>query len=241
MLAAVWGRGQEFVREAPLADPAEVKRQITEIKSSGVYFDTTRDASASWLQNSSRNFWEMMKKLFDREVPNLPQINMPRAGVSPSLIASILYGILGVVLVFVIYHLVRTVRIKRGLKRRASALLEEDEPERSLDEWLALSEQLAAEGDYRRAVRCLYLACLLKFDEHRVARFDRSQTNWEHLARIQTSPTRPSDLDFKPATQAFDRIWYGYRDEGQRDVERFRAWYLEFKGQLEARRKEVPA
>jgi hypothetical protein len=69
------------------------------------------------------------------------------------------------------------------------------------------------------------LACLLRFDEHGVARFDRGQTNWEHLARVEASPKRPPSLDFRRATQAFDRIWYGFQCLGAPDVADFRGWY----------------
>ncbi|HWA84414.1 MAG TPA: DUF4129 domain-containing protein, partial [Fimbriimonadaceae bacterium] len=101
----------------------------------------------------------------------------------------------------------------------------DDEPERTLDEWLELSSSYERDGKYREAVRALYLACLLKFDERNVARFLRSQTNWEHLARIETSPKKPAGLDFRTPTQAFDRIWYGYKVRGPIDVAEFRAWY----------------
>jgi hypothetical protein len=128
------------------------------------------------------------------------------------------------VIAFLVFALKRFVWSKR-LERKAKALLDEDEPERTLDEWLELADRLERQGKYREAVRCLYLACLLKIDEARIARFERSQTNWEHLARIEASPARPSDLEFREPTRAFDNIWYGMRVNGSEDVMRFRAWY----------------
>jgi hypothetical protein len=124
----------------------------------------------------------------------------------------------------VVYAINRFSWSKR-LERRAKALLDEDEPERSLDEWLEMADKLEREGKYREAVRSLYLACLLKIDEARIARFERSQTNWEHLARIEASPRRPAELEFREATMAFDHIWYGMRVDGSTDVMRFRNWY----------------
>ncbi len=104
-------------------------------------------------------------------------------------------------------------------------MLDEDEPERTLDEYLELADKLVSEQRFREAVRCLYLACLLRLDEERVIRFHRGQTNWEHLARFESSPKRPPGLDLRSPTQAFDLIWYGMRPTGLEDVEKFRQWY----------------
>jgi hypothetical protein len=143
----------------------------------------------------------------------------------PTFLMYFVWFLLGAaVLAFIIYAL-RFVSFGKLKKRKAKAMLDEDEPERTLDEWLAMAESFEREGRYREAVRALYLACLLKFDERNVARFVRSQTNWEHLARIEDSPRRPVSLDFRSATQAFDRIWYGHKVRGSEDVVDFKAWY----------------
>jgi hypothetical protein len=75
-------------------------------------------------------------------------------------------------------------------------------------------------------VRCLYLACLLRLDDAGVARFDRSETNWEHLYRIERSPSKPTGLGFRAPTIAFDRVWYGHNVRGLSDVHEFRMWYV---------------
>ncbi len=143
--------------------------------------------------------------------------------------------VLGLLLAGFLIFAVCQFRWRRGLRRRAAALLEESEPERTPDGWLERGEGLAAEERYREAVRCLYLACLLRFDEHGVARFERHETNWEHLVRISTSPKLPAALDFRPPTAAFDRIWYGQRVRGRGDFDAFRAWYSQIVSALEAR------
>ena len=153
---------------------------------------------------------------------NVNAPNVPSVG--PWLIPAF-YVILGLGLVaFLVFALNKFAWSKR-LERRAKALLDEDEPERTVDEWLEMADRLERDGKYREAVRCLYLASLLKIDEARIARFERSETNWEHLARIESSSTRPAGLQFREPTKAFDQIWYGMRVNGSEDVMRFRAWY----------------
>lgn len=69
--------------------------------------------------------------------------------------------------------------------------------------------QLSADtGDYRTAVRYLYLSALLSLDDRDLLRFDRSKTNREYLRSVADSefaPTLHSVID------VFDRVWYGFR------------------------------
>ncbi len=70
------------------------------------------------------------------------------------------------------------------------------------------AERDAAQGDFRNAVRYLYLSALLSLDERDLLRFDRSKTNREYLRSIAGSefaPTLHSVID------VFDRVWYGFR------------------------------
>ena len=70
------------------------------------------------------------------------------------------------------------------------------------------AETLAGGGDYREAVRYLYLSTLLSLDEKGMLRFDRSKTNREYLRQVSGSdfaPTLGSVID------VFDRVWYGFQ------------------------------
>ncbi|MCG9895536.1 MAG: hypothetical protein MH204_08680 [Fimbriimonadaceae bacterium] len=117
-------------------------------------------------------------------------------------------------------------------RRRAGGLLEDDEPDRSADEWLGEADRLAAAGRHREAVRGLFLASLLRLDEAKIASFRRGETNWEHCRRIMDSRSRPESLEFRSITREFDRIWYGMKVKGQPDVDRFRSFYQELLVQI---------
>jgi hypothetical protein len=204
---------------------------ITKIKSSPLYTDKTEKKGSNWLQKAAKNFMNLFKSPNKVDLPdmNLRKIQLP-------FLLPLTYGILAILLAVFIYYVAREFSIKRRLRRAAATVLEEDEPMRTLDEWLEQADQLEREGRYREAVRCLYLACLLKFDEADVARFIRTQTNWEHLARIKKSPTLPPDIQFEQPTRDFDHIWYGYRVKGASDVAQFRSVYTNLKFILEGRR-----
>lgn len=194
-------------------------------KSNPLYRDDDKEKQGgNWLAKAYEKLGEALQKLLNRNGPDLPNIR-PSAPFFGSWLIYLMWGVLGLALAACLYLAIRHFSWKAKLKRKATSLLGEDEPERSLDEWLNLADQYEREGKYREAVRSLYLACLLKFDEYRVARFDRGQTNWEHLERIRSSPKMPTGLDFLAPTRAFDRVWYGMIVEGKPDVDRFRNWY----------------
>lgn len=195
---------------APALNPKQV---VSDAKQTLGYHDPGIQQQANWLMDA-------LSRL--RFQP--PNIRAPKAS-APSWLIPVVWVLLGIVIIVAIYFGAKAINWKRALRRKARAVLEEDEPERTLDEWLQEADRLAALGKYREAVRGLYLACLLKLDEARVARFDRRQTNWEHLARIESSARLPEGLDFRTPTKEFDHIWYGYVTKGEPDVARFREWY----------------
>lgn len=206
---------------------SDANRLASEIKKSPLYRDPGLKESSNWIERSMRALGEFISALFrSRPESQMPEVRGPRGAFDLRWVVGLIYGLIAAVLLFFLYLAFRKFQWRATLKRKASAILEDDEPERTLDEWLSMADKLIGEGKYREAVRCLYLACLLRFDEAGVARFIRSQTNWEHLARIASSPALPPNLDFRPPTREFDRIWYGYRVNGIDDVAMFRDWYL---------------
>lgn len=157
-----------------------------------------------------------------------PSFAMPRTGGHPTfavgswatvLMWVVLSGLAGLAA----FMLARYVRLpKRG---RKGGLVEDEEPPRSADAWLEEANALISQGRYREAVRGLYVAGLMRFDEAGVARFDRHQTNWEHLRRIEASPKRPEGTEAREATGRFDRVWYGHLRATAEDASAMRAWY----------------
>jgi hypothetical protein len=199
------------------------------IKSSPLYHDQ-KPAQSNWWERSLDGFYNWLSKLFANRDKSKAESNAP--AILGPWVVYMMWTILGCLVLFFVVLAARHFKWKLTLKRKSKALLSDDEPERTLDEWLERADALEAEGKHREAVRCLYLACLMRFDEARVARFDRGQTNWEHLRRIQQCATLPPGTNFEPPTQAFDRIWYGMATRGAADVRQFRNWYAEISNAL---------
>jgi hypothetical protein len=92
-----------------------------------------------------------------------------------------------------------------------SALDAENGHEEPLSARSALSraETLSKDGDYRSAVRYLYLSALLILDERGLLYYDRTKTNREYLRRVAENPKIAGLL--REVINVFDRVWYGFQ------------------------------
>jgi hypothetical protein len=80
---------------------------------------------------------------------------------------------------------------------------------RDPSEWRAEADAWAARGEYREAMRRLYLSVLVTLHRARAIEYDRSRTNGDYLRRFQGGP--PERALFRDLTRAFDFGWYGER------------------------------
>jgi hypothetical protein len=72
------------------------------------------------------------------------------------------------------------------------------------------AQSLSRGGEYRSAVRYLYLSSLLLLDERGLLRYDRTRTNREYLRTISDSPELAQPLT--EVIEVFDNVWYGYHE-----------------------------
>ncbi|MGF1505115.1 MAG: DUF4129 domain-containing protein [Chloroflexi bacterium] len=74
---------------------------------------------------------------------------------------------------------------------------------------LTRAQETSSAGDYRSAVRYLYLSTLLILEERGLLRYDRSRTNREYLSSLRERPNLAAV--FRDVTTVFDRVWYGFQ------------------------------
>jgi hypothetical protein len=86
--------------------------------------------------------------------------------------------------------------------------------------WAHLADQLAARGEYREAVRCLYLALLSRLHRDGAILYDVTLSNWDYLrgfrGRAEWKPP------FRELTRRFDFAWYGNTPVGAEGYREFR-------------------
>ncbi|MCB0018862.1 MAG: DUF4129 domain-containing protein [Anaerolineales bacterium] len=89
------------------------------------------------------------------------------------------------------------------------------------DSALSQAQNHSQEGDYRTAVRYLYLSCLLSLEERGLLRYDRSLTNREYLRSVAHVPELAGVL--QDVVNIFDRVWYGYQPITPETYDRYAA------------------
>lgn len=210
---------------------ASASELAASIKKDSAYNVAPKQQS-NWLSISARAMWERINDFFKRTRPNFNRGGDGNFPAWLSILGMVAYYVVIALLVLAVivfaFYMFRFIQKRAATAKRAkSGLLDDLEEIKTEDEYLAEADAMIAEGKYREAIRALYLACLLKIDVARITRFDRSETNWEHLRRIESSLTRPADFTFREQTKTFDRVWYGFDIRGMDDVELFRSTYLQ--------------
>lgn len=219
-----WAQGR-------VADAGQAARDILR---NPIYRDPGPADRPNWLADAFRELGRWLEQIIDWLLGRLDFGGPNVGGMGLGWLKPIIVALLAAAVVGLLVFLVLQFRLYKRRKRAGGGLMEEDEPDRTADEWLVRADQLTSEGRLREAVRCLYLACLMRLDDAHVTRFNRHETNWEHLRRFDASPRKPSGLDFRTPTGKFDRIWYGHLIDGPDDVSWFRSYYEDLWRRLRA-------
>ncbi len=95
-----------------------------------------------------------------------------------------------------------------------------DEEARTPSEAFNLAQQFVHAGDYRRAVRQMYLATLLLLDQRGKLKYDPTLTNREYLREASLDAHTLSVL--APIVDIFDRTWYGFEPISREEFETYR-------------------
>ncbi|HXF85931.1 MAG TPA: DUF4129 domain-containing protein [Anaerolineales bacterium] len=134
-----------------------------------------------------------------------------RYGRLPLTIAAILLFLLA------LYFVSRN--LSRSLVREAELTAQGGKGMLTSTEALQHAHTLSNAGDYRNAIRYLYLSALLTLDERGLLRYDRSRTNREVLHSVASKPQLERPL--RSVIEVFDRAWYGFEPV---DKETFQAY-----------------
>ncbi|WP_224249397.1 DUF4129 domain-containing protein [Hyalangium gracile] len=195
----------EFSDVIPPADPAAPKEE------------TPPEPPSLW-----KRFWdwlgEALKKLFERDKDEPVRSTPNFTGASGAGAANVL-----VVLVIGLVLAVLATLLLRALGRRQqdeSAQLEvstldstalAQDPMSALSRppegWAHLADELAARGEYREAIRSLYLALLSRLHRDGAILYDSTLSNWDYLRQFKGR--REWLSPFRELTRRFDFAWYG--------------------------------
>lgn len=188
--------------------------------------ETVEDPKApdepGWFAKLLRRFIEWLDELLkkkrdddDGENVSAPTTSMDMAGANVVMIVALV-----VVAAALIFILVRSFKPKAkgdtelddmgGLSQQSL----ETDPMSALSKppetWAGLADELAARGEFREAIRHLYLALLSRLHRDGVIDYDPTLSNWEYLFAFKGTSTFKAA--FKELTRRFDFAWYGNLD-----------------------------
>lgn len=107
---------------------------------------------------------------------------------------------------------------------------EEDALAFTPEDWQTRAVRLADSGDYRLAIRSLYLALLVALHRRQLIAYDEAKTNWEYETELRARLRRRRSADrapldgFNRLTSVFDLVWYGERDADRTMFEQCLGW-----------------
>lgn len=154
-------------------------------------------------------FDELVLRAWTTLVEWVGRLSVPLALLFPGLDLRLLAALAGLLLVGgLVFWAVRGLRRTMG-PEVYSAPTSGDEARTTPEELRGRALELAERGEFRSAVRVLYLAVLLQWDERGKLRFDRALTNREVLAQLGDDEDAVAIRRLRPLVERFDRSWYG--------------------------------
>lgn len=223
-----------LAQETP--DSSQVKTSLNRILSSQEFQpETTREGflsrTARWLQEQ----WDRLQHLLQRLFGNR------RMGTDLSFVGRpMVYAIvllLALLLLMVVIRAMMQRRKQTTEEESERSVFEEEELEPIVVEpepWLQEATARANAGDYRGAVRALFIAGLMQMDRAGLIRFERARTNGDYLRAVRRQGARAVYEQLLPFARGFERIWYGDASADESDYRQARADYGELQARLEA-------
>ncbi|NPC53118.1 DUF4129 domain-containing protein [Corallococcus sp. AB032C] len=171
----------------------------------------------SWWRRFIDKLGEWLRDFFKRNNPRpqshdtaLPVSGGAAANALVVMLVALTLAVLGVVVV----NVLRRKREKSGPALEVStmdAAALAGSPDHALSRppegWAHLADALAAKGEYREAVRNLYLALLSRLHRDGAIHYDETLSNWDYLRAFRGRPEVKAP--FRELTRRFDFAWYG--------------------------------
>jgi len=198
------------------------------------------------------NFITWLLDLFSRKTPDaLPAPATATANAAPllKLFLYALVAVLAALLIWVFYTAWRKTDPAALAARAARPATDADTATPDLadesahaaqlpaDGWLRLAREQAALGEWRLALRALYLAHLARLDTEGLLTLKRHKTNLDYERELRRRALQRAALAdwFSARRREFEETWYGRARSGEQQEQQVRHWFAEVeKGAPEA-------
>ena len=190
------------------------------------YVQAFRDTVKKWFEALGR--W-LKKMVHEKNSPDIIKGKEPKP-----LVRYLLYGLSALSLFLLAFYLIRWLR---AFKKPVTPEDQNSAPAPDLSDetlkaddlppsaWKTLAESLMADGEYRLAIRALYLATLSQLSEKRLITVAPYKSNREYLDELRMKAHEKLEMItlFNESVGLFDKVWYGRFSIGAPDVSAFSA------------------
>ncbi len=162
------------------------------------------------------SFLKWLQRVFDQVPEPTPKVRNPVFG-GPMAIASVvmllaLALVIGVGIFLIVRFTKRDTPAHAEIETSSLESTVDADPMSALSKpartWASMADELAARGEFREAIRHLYLALLARLHADGRITYDTTRSNWEYLRELKG----PAPLlgAFRDLTRRFDFAWYGH-------------------------------
>ena len=143
-----------------------------------------------------------------------------------SWVRALVYTLLGALLLYVLYRLIVDNKLylfySSGASRKTKVAEADAINEEGLDEKIAA---FTASGDYRAAIRLMYLKALKLMNDKGWIRLSAGSTNHDYLDAVKQHPAAES---FRFITRNYEYVWYGEFELNKRGFEALQGRFEQF-------------
>lgn len=192
--------------------------QILEQDEYQVYYEEQENLFQYLLTQIGEWLLRMFQKLF-------PQIQITDQAVD---VTMYILGAVGImVLVLLIVLIKRNLTSNRTSRSKAYPVQHKDELAWSSDKHLLEASSYKQKGDYQQAIRHVFLAMLLYFDQQKWIEARVWKTNWDYYEELK-KVNLVWATQFYELAQRFDEVTYGEREVDEQEYESYRQQALEW-------------
>lgn len=172
--------------------------------SDSIYVRKISDDSWSSITRDKDFIYTVQKPKPPKKLPNLSWLIQLF-----HLLKYFLYALIGAVVIYIIYYILTNSEFGYFKKGKPAEEIPSGtyEDEYTYNEWDKALQDAIAQGNYRLAVRILYLQSLQKLHLAQHIAYQQEKTNWDYVHQLQNTSLQPS---FIQLTKYFDYIWYGH-------------------------------
>ncbi len=164
------------------------------------------------VQEQKASFWS---RQIQRLISYLPAVPRWLSAVLEWLFYLAVLFVTFFVLILILKHFRRLPSFKRdyGVNVEPQTRTDPESIRREAYEW-------SQKGDYRQAIRCLFLSLLLYLDKVGMLAYDPGKTNGQYLGEVYKGMDKEAKA-FASLTLLFERKWYGMEESTQQDFHQY--------------------